>query len=554
MTTATRDERRAQWERFVGPTESRSRAVALGSAAAGLMLIGSFLNFLNYNGYPLGRVEVALDLIALGLGALVVGLVGTALGMAGRLVIPLLLVVLAVDFNSDAFLPLLISPAVALVAIRFVRQALILLFGVVVVAALWSAATGGAGGGQASMTHAVPPIVAGQQMKPDLAIIHLILDEHIGIEGIPDSVPKGPEARERLRQFYLGHGFHIFGGAYSESLHTYNAIPRALSLGIPRAWQKGGRSGVALTSNLYFDKLQSMGLHIEVAQTDWLDYCDHPAVVACATRPAGSLIDVGDALPASDKAAILIYRFAALSGISQNALAIYDLAARTGRRSGYDLPLVQLLQRTITSTLNGMATFEDVIGAARSITPGKALFAHVLLPHYPYVYDPACGIRRVSKWLGRRSAVAWETRYAAYFDQVQCATAKVAELLAAVGQSPAAGKTVIIIHGDHGSRIMHMEPTVENDGKFSGRDLVDGHAAFFAVLAPGIGPGYDKSRYPLRILLDALVESNFRSSSPVLPSGFVPTIAIEDHKGNPVYERNVHDAVWWGGASDEQDD
>ena len=59
--------------------------------------------------------------------------------------------------------------------------------------------------------------------KPDMAVVHLVLDEHIGLKGIPDSAPGGPELREQLRKFYLEHGFRIMAGAYSESLHTVNA-------------------------------------------------------------------------------------------------------------------------------------------------------------------------------------------------------------------------------------------------------------------------------------------------------------------------------------------
>ena len=528
---------------LAGPTETWRHAALLGTGATALTLTGSFLNFLNYNRYPVGSADTVLAMAGLLAASLVAGLCAATLGIAGRMLLVIVLASLAVDINFDDFQLVMFAALPAFVFARFARQALMLLFGVVLISELW---TGMASGRPAS---ADQPVKIGSELPAtaDFAVVHLILDEHIGLEGIPDSVPGAAAMRERLRTFYNGHGFRIFAGAYSESLHTVNAIPRALSLDSAGAWATGNRNGIDLEHNLYFDTLQSLGLRIGVWQSDWIDYCQHPAVESCATRTAGSLIDVGERLPTADKAALLIYRFTGLSGLAQLTIKLYGVAALNARNLGLDLPLLQVIERTNTSPLNGMATFDDAIAAARSLTPGRAIFAHVLLPHFPYVYDQACGLKRVADWLGRNSVVTWETRYAAYFDQVSCATRKVEQLLAAVAASPAAGKTVVIIHGDHGSRIMQVEPVIENDGKFSGRDLVDGYATLFAVSAPGIEPGYDTGRYPLRLLLGALAQSRFQRAQPELPTGFVPTIAIEDRKWDPIAERPVVDLDWWNG-------
>jgi hypothetical protein len=548
MTAAALDKYRAYLNSFVGPAEPRLYTFALGFAAAALMLIGSFLNFLAFNDYPLARAEVAIDVAALGAFALFLGLIGTV-GTTRRIVIPLFLAFLAIDINTDGYWYLAIGSAVALLAIRFLRQALILWFGIVAASALWSAATGGPEDGRAPVPAASAPSMAGQGGQPDIAIIHLILDEHIGLEGIPEAVPRGLQERDRLRQFYVENGFRVFGGAYSESFHTVNAIPRALELAHPSAWGEDRKNGAIVKSNPYFDKLQSMGFRIDVEQTDWLDYCQHPAVMTCATRTAGRPINVGGALSVSDKATLLIYRLLALSDFGRGALGAYDAMALLARRSGLGAaPRVELLSKG-TSSLNGMATLQDAIRAAQSIAPGQVLFTHALLPHYPYVYDSGCKLRPLAEWLGRHSLVPRERRYGAYFDQVQCATAKVAELIAATRQSPAAGKIVFIIHGDHGSRIMSREPVAEN-GKAPERDLIDGYATLFAVSAPEIEPGYDTGRYPLRVLLNMLVASGFEVGTPTLPDDFVHTILIEDRTWNPAYERTLNGSTWWTESPD----
>ncbi len=533
------------WTRIVDPSESWTRAITLGTAATALTLIGSFLNFLNYNAYPIGSSEALLVMGGMLALAIVIGLSGAAMGVVGQLVLPALLVVQAVELNyHGAFLPVWVITSVLLA--RFARQALVLLFGVVVIFQVGAAVTGTVDTRQAAAGKTVQSERAAAA-RPDIAIVHLILDEHIGLEGIPDSVPGGPEMREKLRDFYLAHGFRLFSGAYSESMHTVNAIPRMLGLHAELPWQKRGDNGTVVGENPYFDTLQSMGFQISVIQTDWVDYCNHPAVKSCVTRVAGDLIDVGDRLPVPDKAALLVYRFAMLSTAAQFAATGYDFAAVLGHHLGLDLPLIQLHQRIGTNTLNAMASFELATEQARTLSPGQAMFAHILLPHFPYSFDSKCGIRPLSEWLGRTSAAPWETRYAAYFDQVTCTTLRVEKFLSAIAASPAAGKTVVVIHGDHGSRITQVDPRIENDGRFSDRDLVDAYAAFFAVAGPGIEPGYDTGRYPLRLILGALASSGFRAATPALPPAFVPTIEIENVRKDPVGERPVSTKDWWLG-------
>jgi hypothetical protein len=66
---------------------------------------------------------------------------------------------------------------------------------------------------------------------------------------------------------------------------------------------------------------------------------------------------------------------------------------------------------------------------------------------------------------------------------------------------------VIIVHGDHGSRITIESPTAPNSDRLSAADLVDGFSTLFAVKRPGQPARYDRRLLPLdrlaaRILRD----------------------------------------------------
>ena len=74
-------------------------------------------------------------------------------------------------------------------------------------------------------------------------IIHLILDEHIGLEGIPTDIPEGMEVKSQLVEFYEKYGFKTFGGAYSHYSLTINSIPNLLNF-----------SSAAKTPNVYWGR------------------------------------------------------------------------------------------------------------------------------------------------------------------------------------------------------------------------------------------------------------------------------------------------------------
>jgi hypothetical protein len=73
--------------------------------------------------------------------------------------------------------------------------------------------------------------------------------------------------------------------------------------------------------------------------------------------------------------------------------------------------------------------------------------------------------------------------------------------------------SIIILHGDHGSRIDMNDPTPKNQHALTNQDLVDGFSTLFATKIPGKLGGYDKSPSPLEQLF-----ANF-----VFQAGLTPT-------------------------------
>lgn len=491
--------------------------------AGASVMAASLVNFLNHNEYPLLRPEVGL---VLGLLLAVVVLAGLAYAGGGRIsrtVLQVVLVYLALDLNFDG----LVVPIATIGIAIFLNRHMIPFIGIASSFVLLTGLAGLAVSG--SRAEEAPRSAAAEPAAERPVLLHIILDEHIGIEGLPDDTP-GAEMRERLKAFYLDRGFRLFGGAYSEYFRTVNSVPQMLNFGEQQPWNPSNRIRTVMSSNAYFDRLGRDGYRIHVLQTDYLDYCDNAFVVECRTRRAAELAVVADApLPAGEKAYIIAIEFAKLSPILSAPAIFYQWTSYPARI--YEIP-----------PLGPLATFDELARELRAATPGSAYFVHELLPHTPYMLQGDCSLRDPSVWKNRSYGPKTE-RQAAYFEQITCLNRKLEQVLDAAGPD-----AIVVLHGDHGSRITDVDTQAEALGAFDDADLIAGYSTLFAVRAPGISPGYDRHALPAAGILRELALSRFRSPPKSMAPGFVPSVFLEDRDTKPVM-RHPLPSGWPGPAA-----
>lgn len=505
------------------------KGIGLPFVAAVAVLMGSMMNFLNHQDYPLATPEAGIAFVALAAGAALFALLYVAAGRIGRIILDILLVYAALDLNFDGLWVPVTAVVLAGALNRFALPAIGIVFGVVFATEIASAALPGSPSSPAS--HAVSE--AGATDAP--VLLHVILDEHIGMAGLRDT----DEARKmgaHLKDFYAGRGFRLYGGAYSEYLHTANAVPHILNFGEQQSWDKDQRrEGVRLNSNSYFDHLKHMGYAISVYQTNFVDYCGNPAVVACHETGAADMEPVlHSSLDTLDRAKLLLASFSQLSDIGLVVSTGIDIGAMTIASAGLDVTPPHIAMRLNTSTLGGRATLEQLENALRHARPGQAYFAHVLLPHYPYASREDCTIKSTGDWLTRHSPDhSIHQRNEAYFEQVRCVTNRVGDLLDALAASPAGARSIVLIHGDHGSRITRHDPMVENIKRFDAEDIRAGYSTLFAIRAAGIAPGYDNQPRSVASLLQQLAVSGFNNAADS-GSSAAHAITLEDSDTRPV--------------------
>ncbi len=148
---------------------------------------------------------------------------------------------------------------------------------------------------------------------------------------------------------------------------------------------------------------------------------------------------------------------------------------------------------------------------------GNVLFAHLLLPHSPFLANADCSIKpSIDEWkyeslkFSRHALYSHkdpntvdsrEEHYQQYFKQVHCLYTRLEELFERMQTAGIWENSIIIIHGDHGSRIVRTYPSIQNATELSEADMRDGFSTLFAVKQPDQKGLYDPKAYPLEYLL-----------------------------------------------------
>ena len=131
-----------------------------------------------------------------------------------------------------------------------------------------------------------------------------------------------------------------------------------------------------------------------------------------------------------------------------------------------------------------------------SSPPGTMIFAHILVPHAPYILNKDCHFAgkpdfpyKLGENYGfsdRGKIVAKRTeQYQRYFGQVKCVFNKLDELFAALDDLGKLDKTTVILQGDHGSRISNDIEILEH---LNERDLIDNYATMFSIKSNTVAP------------------------------------------------------------------
>jgi hypothetical protein len=354
-------------------------------------------------------------------------------------------------------------------------------------------------------------------------LIHLLLDEHIGVEGLPPEIPGARALRSELIDFYTSHGFRLFGGAYSQYANTFNSIANLLNFASrevshPYLLHDSDGTKWDLKQAAYFQMLQQRGYRLHVYQSTYMDLCHAEGVQVqeCTTYPVTSLsLLQGLGLRTAEKARAIANAIITQSNILRVVNKVYERLIRgTLLRAGWQLPAWRW-QAPLFGSLPVPGVIERLNDDVLRHPRGHAFFAHLLLPHYPYIFDRRCELRAsTSDWMTNRIAstdlLVYNTadsraqKYERYADQVRCLLTLLGDFLGDLDQRGLLKDAIVVINGDHGSRIPVHFPSgwTLASGVVTESDLRDTFSTLYAIHAPDVSPGYDAAPTTLVELLN----------------------------------------------------
>ncbi len=456
------------------------------AAAPTLILLTLLAAFLKYHRYPFLTPEVFLCALALS----VLGLTLCWLASLRRETLyPLIVGLLIVAFFDAQFLvihrfatwPASLSGGVRL--ILFVLGFWLFMFLVFAVRRVAGQLVSAVFGAMLLATILLPAgqIPAGESVnqndnqRRDLPLIlHLVLDEQIGLAGIPRSISGGEELRRDIAKQFLESGFTIYERAfshYSESQFSLASLVNGEVFSSSVDYITGSPLGYKIRRNDWLNSLAATGRSVRVYESGWIDFCDASGFQPdyCYTYPTNSV------------ASLLEFDLDALTKTRLILPRVFN-----GSLNVFPWHEPQLSSLSALKLLGRVA--EDI----RSHPRGTAFFVHLMLPHYAYLFDRECRVRSdIDTWVnvGNLSSRSNEfnteeertTKYGFYFAQVRCLMSSLNALFQEIERMGALDGATIIVHGDHGSRLARKPFRLVDLAELTESDMTDLFSTFFAI-------------------------------------------------------------------------
>ena len=437
---------------------SRQAWFLAGFLAAAIGLLVSLLNVLLFHDYPVFTPEVGIVAVLFCGVALVFGL-ALAWGKWRPVLGGALALVLADLALESLWLPVVVGLVGGVVAARMG----VAFFRFVAVAFAVIGVSGALGLAEVR-ERVVETREAGAGASDAPLLVHLILDEFEGLRGL-DALPGQEGAGEAVADALQERGFTVYADAYSPYYRSRESIPAFL-----------GEAD-------WIGALNARGYDVSVVQSSFSDLCEGEGVATCRTYWRENLNGLREAdLSSADRARLLLVHLARQSVV---ALAVSAVGEGVEKRAlPTHAPLKHVGEANGINSVRELARLEAEVAR---MGEGEALVAHVLAPHFPYAHDAGCTVLPFARWRTPWDAVPVEERAAAYVAQVQCVTSLV-ERIAAAADEASGGRFVMIVQGDHGSRIGREM----GDGELalgSDVDLLHAASSLFAVRLATPMPG-----------------------------------------------------------------
>lgn len=340
------------------------------------------------------------------------------------------------------------------------------------------------------------------------SIVHLVLDEHISVRAISDHAPDS-KVIGVIRSFYQRNGFELFGAAVSKYFWSTDSLPNLMNF-TSKSQRRSyfNNEPFSLSENRYFNLLNHAGYKINVYQSSYLDYCapDDAEINKCVTYSANSIRNIANEnLSVTTKALLIVISQHTLNeNLTVTAVRHYcDKLRPKFTNVKFPCKSEGPITSTLASSLQLPRIMEDVI----SNPTGHLFFAHLLVPHYPYVYNSACHLKNhFIDWLGKNALAAQESEdeesaeLSKHLDQVECLYVQLQSFINGLKRKGFYDRLVFIVHGDHGARISLQTESNSHDPQIQINYIIKNYSTIYATKTSSQSAGYESKLLPLDTL------------------------------------------------------
>lgn len=324
-------------------------------------------------------------------------------------------------------------------------------------------------------------------------VVHIVLDEHAGLAAVPDD-PRHNEALRSLQELYVSAGFTIFPKAYTADNETRASIGRLFN---PDENPNDviGREGMFKRFALLDEIGRNRKIHI--TQFDYIRFDPWPL----RYRLGVSQLRVFNGRNS----------YPGIVHFERPAADRLWIAASGGLAWFYSHSGFPAIRWLMDHTQPGKAVSDWIYLARMSfgyisrfalidfrrccVFRGTYYFLHTYFPHHPYIFERDCTPRRVKDWEAYLPLPATDTaehykqRWQMLLEQQLCASIDVMYIVKALDSQPHMRDALIIIHGDHGARILTRSDAVRAELKQDDAARARDQRGTFLAIRDGQKPG-----------------------------------------------------------------
>ncbi len=350
----------------------------------------------------------------------------------------------------------------------------------------------------------INPVTNGENESTLPPYIHIVLDEHVGLEGIPQTIDSEHELYNSLKDKYIRQGFQVYGSAYSRYMSSINSFASFLNFSpiennIDDYIKKNKNNSFDLLKNSLFSTLSERGYQINVIQNSYLNFCDNKyRIASCQTYQQFVSLPVNQNATWRDEIQLI------LGHITRELYLNSEYQALVNSTFGKLIGLSILdLSKKITSSdaLAGYQAFDNVLNVLNKAENGKAYFVHLFLPHRAYLLNSS------GEFIGYTPNQ--DNVYQKYLDQLRLTQKLIDNLLQDLNLNIHGREATIVIQGDHGSRICDnsdMGKFCETyDDNAISENFVQNFSTFFVARGPKLVAGYNNDLLPLDSILNFVI-------------------------------------------------